>query len=94
MYNRLKEKADYLIKQLNKVLEKLPIFIQEAVNHLFNYSGMDLKRFKEEYDPEFKKKSVIDIVKQPINVFKKTKYYYEDEKNNEKSSEKDDEFEL
>ena len=43
MYNRLKEKADYLIKQLNKVLEKLPIFIQEAVNHLFNYSGMDLK---------------------------------------------------
>ncbi len=94
MYNRLKEKADYLIKQLNKVLEKLPIFIQEAVNHLFNYSGMDLKRFKEEYDPEFKKKSVIDIVKQPINVFKKTKYYYEDKKNNEKSSEKDDEFEL
>ena len=94
MYNRLKEKADYLIKQLNKVLEKLPIFIQEAVNHLFKYSGMDLKRFKEEYDPEFKKKSVIDIVKQPINVFKKTKYYYEDKKNNEKSSEKDDEFEL
>ena len=79
MYNRLKEKTDYLIKQLNKVLEKLPIFIQEAVNHLFNYSGMDLKRFKEEYDPEFKKKSVIDIVKQPINVFKKKRYYYEEE---------------
>ena len=79
MYNRLKENTDYLIKQLNKVLEKLPIFIQEAVNHLFNYSGMDLKRFKEEYDPEFKKKSVIDIVKQPINVFKKKRYYYEEE---------------
>lgn len=94
MYKRLKEKTDYLIKQLNKVLEKLPKFIQEAVNHLFNYNGMDLKRFKEEYDPEFKKKSIIDIVKQPINVFKKKEYYYEDEEIKEKSSEKDDEFEL
>ena len=71
MYKDLKEKKDYLIKQLNKVSEKLPKFIQETVTHLFNYSGMDLKRFKEEYDPEFKKKSFIDKVKQPINVFKK-----------------------
>lgn len=92
MYNRLKEKTDYLIKQLNKVLEKLPKFIQEAVNHLFNYSGMDLKRFKEEYDPEYKKKSIIDIVKKPINIFKKKEYYYEDEEKLEKNN--DDGMEL
>lgn len=92
MYNRLKEKTDYLIKQLNKVLEKLPKFIQEVINHLFNYSGMDLKRFKEEYDPEYKKKSIIDIVKQPINVFKKKEYYYEDDEELEKNN--DDGMEL
>ena len=37
---------------------------------------MDLKRFKEEYDPEFKKKLFIDKVKQPINVFKKKEIDY------------------
>ncbi|MGN1000447.1 MAG: hypothetical protein ACI4OG_00740 [Bacilli bacterium] len=79
MYKDLKEKTDYLIKRLNKVIERLPNFIQEVVNRLFNYSGMDLKRFKEEYDPEFKKKSIIDMVKKPITIFKKKEYYYEEE---------------
>ena len=92
MYKDLKEKKDYLIKQLNKVLEKLPKFIQEVVNHLFNYSGMDLKRFKEEYDPEFKKKSIIDIFKKPITTFKKKEYYYEEKEELEKDH--DDGMEL
>ena len=52
---------------------------------------MDLKRFKEEYDPEFKKKSIIDIVKKPINIFKKQEYYHEDEEELEKEN---DDFEL
>lgn len=79
MYKDLKEKTDYLIKRLNKVIERLPKFIQEVVNRLFNYSGVDLKRLKKEYDPEFKKKSIIDMVKKPITIFKKKEYYYEEE---------------
>ena len=55
-YKSLKEKTDYLIYQLNKVFQKLPEFIKTIVDHLFNYSGLDLKHFKEQYDPEVIKK--------------------------------------
>lgn len=55
-YNSLKEKTDYLIYHLNKVLKKLPEFIQNIVERLFNYSGVDLKYFKQQYDPEVKRK--------------------------------------
>jgi hypothetical protein len=51
-YKSLKEKTDYLIYHLNKVLKKLPEFIQNIVERLFNYSGLDLKYFKQQYDPE------------------------------------------
>lgn len=51
MYEREKEKTNYLIYHLNKVFQKLPEFIKTIVDHLFNYSGLDLKRFKEQYDP-------------------------------------------
>ena len=53
-YNSLKEKTDYLINQLNKVFQKLPEFIKTIVDHLFNYSSLDLKYFKQQYDPEVK----------------------------------------
>ena len=56
MYKREKEKSDYLIYHLNKVFKKLPEFIKTIVDHLFNYSGLDLKYFKEQYDPEVIKK--------------------------------------
>ncbi len=52
MYEREKEKTNYLIYHLNKVFQKLPEFIKTIVDYLFNYSGLDLKRFKEQYDPE------------------------------------------
>lgn len=55
-YNSLKEKTDYLIYHLNKVLKKLPEFIQNIVERLFNYSGLDLKYFKQQYDSEVKRK--------------------------------------
>ena len=55
-YKSLKEKTDYLIYHLNKVLKKLPKFIQNIVERLFNYSGLDLKYFKQQYDPEVKRK--------------------------------------
>lgn len=56
MYEREKEKTNYLIYHLNKVFQKLPEFIKTIVDHLFNYSGLDLKHFKEQYDPEVKRK--------------------------------------
>ena len=48
----IKRKTNYLIYHLNKVFQKLPEFIKTIVDHLFNYSGLDLKHFKEQYDPE------------------------------------------
>ena len=56
MYEREKEKTNYLIYHLNKVFQKLPEFIKTIVDHLFNYSGLDLKHFREQYDPEVIKK--------------------------------------
>ena len=55
-YNDLKEKTDYLINHLNKVFQKLPEFIKTIVDHLFNHSGLGLKYFKQQYDPEVKRK--------------------------------------
>ena len=55
-YKSLKEKTDYLINQLNKVFQKLPEFIKTIVDHLFNHSSLDLKYFKQQYDPEVKRK--------------------------------------
>ena len=51
-YKSLKEKNDYLIYHLNKILKKLPEFIQNIVERLFNHSSLDLKYFKQQYDPE------------------------------------------
>lgn len=56
VYEREKEKTNYLIYHLNKVFQKLPEFIKTIVDHLFNHSGLDLEYFKKEYDPEVKKK--------------------------------------
>ena len=58
MYEREKEKTNYLIYHLNKVFQKLPEFIKTIVGHLFNYRGLDLKHFKEQYDPEVIRKSI------------------------------------
>ena len=55
-YKSLKEKTDYLIYHLNKVLKKLPEFIQNIVERLFNYNGLDLKYFKQQYNPKVKQK--------------------------------------
>ena len=56
MYEREKEKTNYLIYHLNKVFQKLPEFIKTIVEYLFNYSVLDLKHFKEQYDPEIIRK--------------------------------------
>ena len=104
-YKSLKEKTDYLIYHLNKVLKKLPEFIQNIVERLFNYSGLDLKHFKEQYDPEvirkreksfkgfnlFNKK---EIEKATKNINNKMDEYAEEFYSDKKDKEKDDGFEL
>ncbi len=104
-YKSLKEKTDYLIYHLNKVLKKLPEFIKNIVERLFNYSGLDLKYFKQQYDPEVKRKE--QSIFKGFNLFNKkeiekaTKHinyemdeYAEEFYNDEKDKEKDDGFEL
>lgn len=56
MYEREHEKTNYLIYHLNKVFQKLPEFIKTIVDYLFNHSGLNLKYFKQQYDPEVKRK--------------------------------------
>ena len=100
-YNDLKEKTDYLINHLNKVFQKLPEFIKTIVDHLFNHSGLGLKYFKQQYDPEVKRKE--QSIFKGFNLFNKkeiekaTKHInYEMEESAEefyddkKSKEKDD----
>ena len=104
-YKSLKEKTDYLIYHLNKVLKKLPEFIKNIVERLFNYSGLDLKYFKQQYDPEVKRKEANRF--KGFNLFNKkeiekaTKHindemdeYAEEFYNDKKDKEKDDGFEL
>ena len=87
------------------ILIKLPEFIQNIVEWLFNYNGLDLKYFKQQYDPEVKRKETNRF--KPLNLFNKkeideaTKHindemdeYSEEFYNDEKDKEKDDGFEL
>ena len=41
---------------LNKIIKKLPEFIQNIIDRLFNQCNIDLKHFKQQYDPEVKRK--------------------------------------
>ena len=100
-YKSLKEKTDYLIYHLNKVLKKLPEFIQNIVERLFNYSGLDLKYVKQQYDPEvksrfkgfnlFNKKEIENATK---NINNEMDEYAEEFYNDKKDKEKDDSLPL
>lgn len=100
-YKSLKEKTDYLIYHLNKVLKKLPEFIQNIVERLFNYSGLDLKYFKQQYDPEVKSRfkgfnlfNKKEIEKTTKNINNEMHEYAEDFYDDKKDKEKGDGFEL
>ncbi len=41
---------------VNKIIKKLPEFIQNIIDRLFNQCNIDLKHFKQQYDPEVKRK--------------------------------------
>lgn len=55
-YKDLKERTDYLIYHLNKMIKKLPEFIQNLIDRLFNYNNINLYYFKQQYDSEVKKR--------------------------------------
>ena len=97
-YNDLKEKTDYLINQLNKVFQKLPEFIKTIVDHLFNHSSLDLKYFKQQYDPEIKSRFNLFNKKEIEKATKHINYEMdeaaEDFYTDKEDKEKDDGFEL
>ena len=104
-YKSLKEKTDYLIYHLNKVLKKLPEFIQNIVERLFNYSGLDLKYFKQQYDPEVKRKEESrfkgfnllnkkELEKSTKHINDEMDEYAEEFYNYKKDKEKDDDLSL
>lgn len=100
-YKSLKEKTDYLIYHLNKVLKKLPEFIQNIVERLFNYSGLDLKYFKQQYDSEVKSRfkgfnlfNKKEIEKATKHINDEMDEYVEEFYDDKKDKEKDDGFEL
>ncbi len=86
---------------MNKVLKKLPEFIQNIVERLFNYSGLDLKYFKQQYDPEVKSRFKGFNLLNKKEIEKATKHindemdeYAEEFYDDKKDKEKDDGFEL
>ena len=71
-YNDLKEKTDYLIYHLNKIIKKLPEFIQELIDRLFNYNNINIKFFKQQYDLEVKKREQKEMEsRKRFNLFNK-----------------------
>ena len=88
-------------KENPEELKKLPEFIQNIVERLFNYSGLDLKYFKQQYDPEVKSRfkgfnlfNKKEIEKATKNINNEMHEYAEDFYDDKKDKEKGDGFEL
>ena len=82
------------------MLKKLPEFIQNIVERLFNYSGLDLKYFKQQYDPEVKGRfkgfnlfNKKEIEKATKHINDEMDEYAEEFYNEKNDKEKDDGFE-
>lgn len=69
-YNDLKDKTDYLINNIKKVIDKVPIFIKTIVERLFGSQGMNLKFFIQQYDEDYKMKQENERLKK-LNIFRK-----------------------
>ena len=95
-YNDLKEKTDYLIYHLNKIINKLPTFIKDIIDRLFIHNNISFQLFKQQYDPEILEKNKKIEERQERNrilsIFNKKKELdYEEEYELEKEN---DDFEL
>ena len=72
IYKDLKERTDYLIYHLNKMIKKLPEFIQNLIDRLFNYNNINLYYFKQQYDSEVKKREQKEMEsRRKFNLFNK-----------------------
>lgn len=69
-YNDLKDKTDYLIDNIKKVIDKVPVFIKTMVNKLFGSQSMNLKFFIQQYDEEYKMKQEKERLRK-LNIFRK-----------------------
>ena len=69
-YNDLKDKTDYLINNIKKVIDKVPVFIKTIVNKLFGSQSMNLKFFIQQYDEDYKMKQENERLKK-LNIFRK-----------------------
>ena len=82
-YEDLEKRTNYLLKYLNKFLEKLPKIIKDIVNHLFK-EKMYFPQFMQNYDPEQLEKNEQIRMQQEknrrINLFNRNKSNdYDDE---------------
>ncbi len=69
-YNDLKNKTDYLIDNIKKVIDKVPTFIKTIVNKLFGSQSMNLKFFIQQYDEDYKMKQEKERLRK-LNIFRK-----------------------
>ena len=69
-YNDLKDKTDYLINNIKKVIDKVPIFIKTIVERLFGSQGMNLKFFIQQYDEDYKIEQEKERLRK-LNIFRK-----------------------
>jgi len=69
-YNDLKDKTDYLINNIKKVIDKVPTFIKTIVDRLFGNQCMNLNFFIQQYDEEYKMKQEKERLKR-LNIFRK-----------------------
>ena len=82
-YEDLEKRTNYLLKYLNKFLDKVPKIIKDIVNHLFK-EKMYFPQFMQNYDPEqLEKNEQIRIQQEKnrrINLFNRNKNHdYDDE---------------
>ena len=95
-YNDLKEKTDYLIYHLSKIINILPTFIKDIIDRLFIHNNISFQLFKQQYDSEVLEKNKKIEEKQErnrkLNIFNRTKNY--DYENDNEFEKKNDDFEL
>ena len=95
-YNDLKEKTDYLIYHLSKIINILPTFIKDIIDRLYIHNNISFQLFKQQYDPEVLEKNKKIEEKQErnrkLNIFNRTKNY--DYENDNEFEKKNDDFEL
>lgn len=80
-YNDLKDKTDYLINNIKKVIDKVPTFIKTIVNRLFGSQSMNLKFFIQRYDEEYKTKQENERIKK-LSIFRKKQKDITSDENN------------